>query len=158
MMKKLRPKKYSILYYVGVFLTVSITLAIYGIFDYRRSEVSYLDWLFERVYFPFFITIIMLVFHRFRKRIEVSTSEEKKKHDFVLAMSEKVKEELDYTLEDFKKLQENIQFQQSLYDAYNIYYYGESEMLNKAMIESRFKEDSLESKAMSVILEEIDNM
>lgn len=154
-MKKVRPKKYSVLYYVGVFLTVSVTLAIYGIFDHRRQGVGYFEWIVPHVYFPFFITLIMIVFQRFRKKMDVGIEEDKEKHDFVIHMSEHVKEKLEYSLEDFRVLQENPIFQKSLYDAYNIYTYGESEMLNFGSIEERFKKESKELKAIIVIRDEV---
>lgn len=157
-MKKVRPKKYSVLYYVGVFLTVSVTLAIYGVFDHRRQEVSYLEWLVPHIYFPFFITIIMIVFQRFRKKIDVGIEEDKEKHDFVIHMSEHVKKELNFDLEDFRILQESDEFQRSLYDAYNIYIYGESEMLNFGTIETRFRDNSKEQLAIEVIRQEVQRL
>ena len=157
-MKKFSPKKYSLTYYVGVFLTVSLTLAIYGIFDHRRQGIAYLEWIVPHAYFPFFITLIMFVFQRFRKKLDVGIEGDKEKHDFVIHMSELVKNTLSYDLEDFKKLQESELFQKSLYDAYNVYAYGQSEMLNFDMLEQRFKKDSIERKAMEIIHVEIERL
>ncbi len=157
-MKKVRPKKYSVLYYVGVFLTVSVTLAIYGIFDHQRQGISYFEWIVPHIYFPFFITIIMIVFQRFRKKIDVGVEEDKEKHDFVLHMSERVKQELAFDLEDFRVLQQSDAFQKALYDAYNITIYGESEMVNFSTIETRFKEGSKEHLAIQIIREEVQRL
>ena len=142
-------------YYIGVFITATVVLALFGIYGHRRQEITYLEWVQDHVYYPFFITIFMFFYYTLTNFAFKKVDRKNEQQEFILYMSKKVREAHGFSVEDIRKLRENARFQSAFSEAYAIYVEGETETLNYDLLAKRFKEGSNAKAAMQVIIEEL---
>ena len=74
---------------------------------------------------------------------------------FVELVNTKMRESNQFLIEDFRRLQLNPKFQESLKMAYQIYQNGENEIFTIAKLEKKFEPKTIEALAMSFIIKEI---
>lgn len=74
---------------------------------------------------------------------------------FVELVNLKMRESKRFLIEDFRRLQLNPKFQESLKMAYQIYHNGESENFTIAKLEKKFDSKTTEGIAMSFVIHEI---
>jgi hypothetical protein len=85
-------------------------------------------------------------------------SKEKEKDDFFnfVAMSNAaIKRETNYTIEDFRKLQESERFQKTVNQLYMIIQEGERDDLSFSYLSKKFKKDTIEFTAVNIIIAEL---
>jgi len=74
---------------------------------------------------------------------------------FVELVNQKMRDSKKFLIEDFRKLQLNPKFQESLKMGYQIYQNGESEVFTIAKLEKKFDLKSVEGLAMTFVIQEI---
>jgi hypothetical protein len=147
-------------YYVRFYL---IVLAAYAILVLISTAMN--DWLFNIpqilsiLYLPLlFVSFIYLFDTGFGKFTKTRTKEEQNEmNTFVTNVVKKIEEKEEFTIEDYKRLRESDKFQKALKHSYEIYKDGETETMNITFLKKKFKNDSLEGKAMKVVLEELES-
>lgn len=81
----------------------------------------------------------------------------KKKIDYEAEFIEKIagrmRDSNEFLVEDYRRLQINQKFQDSLKMAYQIFLDGESELFNIQKLERKFKKDSIEYRAMKYVIQ-----
>jgi len=109
---------------------------------------------------PLLFTFLLFVFDQIFDRIwptkEKKTDDEF--NDFLIKTTSKVNEKLQLSIEDFRRLRENVRFQKSLYQAYQVYLIGETEEINYTFLNKKFKKDSKEYNALMIVIEEVKEM
>lgn len=74
---------------------------------------------------------------------------------FLTKVTTAVNEELKLGIEDFRRLRENDKFQKALYHCYLISKDGETQDINFAFIQKKFKKDTNELKAIKIVIEQV---
>lgn len=134
-------KKKGLAYYFRVLLSSFIAVLLYGLYRLIRGQDSFIDAVTSMAYLPFLVTFFLWfydlvstkLFSRFDKRSEAL--------EFNAHMSKRIREDLDYQVEDFRRLREHHKFQRALEDCFQIYTHGETEILNYELVEARFRKD-----------------
>ena len=66
-------------------------------------------------------------------------------------ISKKMRDSNEFIVEEFRRLQNNVKFQEDLNKAYKIFKEGENEVLSIAKLERKYRKDSLEQRAMKYV-------
>ncbi len=147
-------------YYVRMYL---IALVVYlGYVGFLSFQAGGVDWtlVLGAAYIPVIFILFMYVFDRLFDKL--FPPKEKKQADafkaFAKQCTEAVDEELELSLEEFRRLRENQKFQKALYHAYHIVENGETEEINFVFLEKKFRNDTNEAKAMDIIIDEVKKM
>lgn len=74
---------------------------------------------------------------------------------FVELVNSKMRDSKQFLIEDFRRLQLNPKFQESLKMAYQIYQNGENEVFTISKLEKKFEPKTIEARAMGYIIKEI---
>jgi len=109
------------------------------------------------LYVPFLVTFFMYFFDviidwLFPKKEHKEEDDVKK---FLAEMTKFVDDECDFTMEDFKRLRDNDGFQKALFHLYLIKIKGETDDINFIKLEKRFKKDTKEYQAVSIVIREV---
>lgn len=155
-MKNRRGFKYYVRFYV-IILVVYFAYVSYVAFQGDGYDKNLL---FSVMYLPLGFTFFLYLFDTLFDRI--FPSREKQTDDefteFLKVTTAKVNEELDFTIEDFRRLRDNEKFQKSLWQLYQIKLFGETDEINFTMIRKKFKKDTREKKAVEVVISEVQKM
>jgi hypothetical protein len=154
-MKNMQKIKADIVYYVVLFFTLSLVIVIYSWITSLSSERTFIEGLIQYRYVSLFITIIAFVYRKLGWSMTRRFNQNKKEDDFVIHMSQMVKNRLKYSIEDFRQLRENQRFQKMLFDSYKIYLNGETEEMNYDVLKHKFTQGTKEYDATLLIIEEI---
>ena len=74
---------------------------------------------------------------------------------FVELVNQKMRDSKQFLIEDYRKLQLNPKFQESLKMGYQIYQNGETEVFTIAKLEKKFEAKTVEGLAMTFVIQEI---
>ncbi len=156
-MSENKRKKLNPIRYVLIFSMVTVGILIHGIFAHRDTELSYFAWLLAYAYVPFFITGIFYVVHRISLKLRPDNPEVRRQEAYVLEMSRAVKDTLNFTVEDFKMLQRNQDFQNAMFYGYQVLYEGVPAAVAYEKMLDPFEKDTKEYQAVEVIITTIRN-
>ena len=116
--------------------------------------------LFSIAVLPLAFTFLLFVFDQIFDKIW--PTKEKKTDDefdeFLKLTTSKVNEGLQLGIEDFRRLRENVRFQKSLYQVYQIHLIGETDEINYTFLNKKFKKDSNEYNALMIVIKEVKEM
>jgi hypothetical protein len=147
-MKKFRkPFKF----YLSIFIFSSVLILGYSIYRIVRYDDP-VSALYTTWFLPLFFILVYWgsdflldkIFNR-KKKVDYQGK-------FLDTIGEKMRESNAFTIEDFRRLQLNDKFQQSLKMAYKIHQDGEDEVFNIEKLEKKFKKDTTEYRAMTFVL------
>jgi uncharacterized membrane protein len=149
-------KYYFKLYLLLLTVYLGITVVMAALNDWtfeptQLASVTYLPILFI-VFLYVFDTIFGMVI---KPKHKVGEEELDK---FLKQVTIEVEKEKDFTIEDYRRLQENDRFQKALNHSFDIYKNGETKEMNLAFLEKKFKKDTVEGKAMIIVLDEVKKM
>jgi hypothetical protein len=151
-----RKKKDSLMYYLLIFLGISIGLLIFGlVFPSRRDGLSYSEWIGVFWFYPFLVVFVIFFYRKVTKKMFKKLDKQNEERQFVLHMSKVVKDELGYEVEDFRQLRESEKFQKALFDAYTIYQDGETQLISYETLSRKFDPKSKEALAVELIIREL---
>ncbi|MFP4479015.1 MAG: hypothetical protein ACLFPM_06235 [Candidatus Izemoplasmatales bacterium] len=148
-MKKFRkPFKF----YVMLFILSTIVIAAYTIYRMLVEDIAFSQ-LYTLWFLPlFFITIyygsdflLDKIFNR-KKQVDYEGK-------FLNAVGEKMRQSDEFLIEDYRRLQINYKFQQSLKMAYKIYIDGEDEVFNIEKLKRKFNKGTVENRAMEYVID-----
>jgi hypothetical protein len=150
-MKKFRkPFKF----YVILFILSSIVIGAYTIYRMFADDIGISE-LYTLWFLPlFFITIyygsdflLDKIFNR-KKKVDYEGK-------FLNAVGEKMRKTNEFLIEDYRRLQINFKFQESLKMAYKIYIDGEDEIFNIKKLKRKFNNGTVENRAMEYVIDYI---
>lgn len=109
------------------------------------------------IYLPVIFVGLMFVFDTIFDTI-LSRGKRKEKSDFdafAKRCTLQIQKQCDFSLEDFRRLRQNSRFQKALQQAYRINTEGETEELNIAFLEKKFKKNTREAKALEIVIQQL---
>jgi len=126
------------------------------ILGYSFYLMIFKDSVFSQVYPmwflpPFFVTI----YYGSDVLLDVMFNRKKKndyENKFLEVIGERMRESKVFTIEDFRRLQLNMKFQECLTMAYHIYSDGENEVFTIEKLKRKFKKNTLEERAMKFVV------
>lgn len=138
-------------FYLLIFAFSSLIILGYSIYLYVNGQAALSD-LVTLWILPFFFTLIyylgdLLLFKISNRRKKIDYEQL-----FLEAIAKRMRESKAFVIEDFRKLQRSERFQTQVKNAYEIYKNGESELYSIEKIDKKFRDDSLEGKAMKYVL------
>ncbi len=149
-------KKKGVVYYVRMFISATIAIILVAVLSELTGWPSenFMEAMQALIALPFFIVVFLLIFNLVSRKSSGPIDKREAEHHFVMRTSKKVREELNYTKEDFQKLQESEKFQKFYQDVYTIFAEGENETLTLEQLSNRFGEDEFGSDAVEVVIKE----
>lgn len=148
----MRNKKKPFKYYVYIFILSSVIVLGYSIYMYYSDKAEIAD-LISLWFMPIIFTGIYYGGDVLMLKIANRKQKPNYEGDFLKAVSAKMRESNQFLIEDYRKLQTNQKFQDSLKIAFQIYQNGETEQWNVGKLEKRFRPQTIESKAMNIVIE-----
>ncbi len=150
-----REKKYSFSYYIYVFLLAAGVVLAAGFIVNIRDLGGFLPWIRSRAFVPFVVVYFAFSYLLITRKGRARKSENLRQGDFVLKMSEIVREKLGFSAEDFASLRDNEPFQDALHEAYRIHADGESEQYNIDDLSKRLPPGTKAAEVIDVIIDEL---
>jgi len=150
MKRQIKPFKY----YLFIFLLSVLIVTGYTIYMVLtdRAEISELTSLF-------FVPLVFTGIYWLGDVLLDKIASKKKKVDyeaeFVHEINKKMHESKAFILEDYRKLQLDQKFQNSLKIAYQIAKNGETEQWTIEKLEKKFRPQTLEARAMTFVIEQV---
>ena len=147
-MKKFRkPFKF----YLTLFILSSIVIMVYTIYRIVADGIAISE-LYTLWFLPLFFILIYFgsdflldkIFNR-KKKVDYQGK-------FLNSIGEKMRDSDDFLIEDYRRLQINYKFQESLKMAYKIYIDGEDEIFNIEKLERKFNKGTVEYLAMTYVI------
>ncbi len=108
--------------------------------------------LYSLWFMPVIFTIIYYGGDVILERMTRKRHKENFEADFLVAVSDLMQKSNAFLIEDFRKLQMDQKFQDSLKIAFFIYQNGENEQWTLAKLEKKFRPETIESKAMEQVI------
>jgi hypothetical protein len=139
-------------FYLGLLIFSSTLILIYSLFQIIRNDTPISE-LYTTWFLPVFFVgvywgsdlLLDKIFNR-KKRVDYEAK-------FLDAIGQRMRESNLFTIEDFRRLQINMKFQQSLDAAYKIYQNGEDDLFNIDKLEKKFNKESKEYLAMKFVID-----
>ncbi|MDD4069125.1 MAG: hypothetical protein PHF05_01610 [Candidatus Izemoplasmatales bacterium] len=140
-------------FYVITFVILSLGIAGYSIYKILVDktpieEVSSL-WALPIIFIVIYYGSDALLDKMFNKKKEV------KEDIFINEIVKRMQDANEFLVEDYRRLQNNQKFQESLKIAYKIFSEGESELYTIDKLSRKFKKDTIESKAIDYVIDYI---
>ena len=146
-------------YYIKFYLVITGAYIIYVLYNTYLAEWKFNAYLLlSVVYLPILFVGFIYIFDTVLDKI-LPKSKVKKKDAFLSFANEATKsvdEQLSLSIEDFRRLRDNHRFQKALYQTYKISENGETEEINFTFIRKKFKRDTIEYKALNIVINEVE--
>lgn len=147
--------KKGLKYYIVIFIISVLAILGYLVINNFQGNDLELSYTISLFFVPLVFTFALFAFDRL---IDIFIPKKKELirdgyEQFVIEVTELLRSDDSFEIEDFKKLRENDRFQRVLKQIYNIRTQGETADSNYKMVHKRFKKDTLEHKAVSKIIE-----
>lgn len=149
-------KYYFRLYLLLITVYGGITVIMAAMNDWTFESTQLLSVLYLPVLFIIFMYIFDLIFSLIFKPKAKTVEDDLQ--NFVEKVVIEVQKEKEFTIEDFRRLQESDRFQKALHHSFDIYKNGETKDMNLSFLEKKFKKDTVEGKAMVIVLNEVKKM
>lgn len=143
-------KPFKFYFYIFIFSIVIVAgYSLYMIFakDANVSDV-YTLWLMPFIFTGFYYGSDLIIdkFASRKKKVNYETK-------FLEAISERMRDSNEFLVEEFRKLQLNVKFQEELKKAYFIYEKEEIDTFAIDRLEKKYRKDTLEFRAMKYVVE-----
>lgn len=155
----------GIKYYVRFYLIILIGYLIYITLDaYNNSWDFRTDMIIGITYIPLMFVAFVYIFDTILEKIfpRMKSIRQNKPNDqykeFLNVCTNRINDELQLGIEDFRRLRENERFQKALHQAYEITENGETEAVNFLFLKKKFKNNTKEYKAINIVLDEVEKM
>ncbi|MFA7561621.1 MAG: hypothetical protein WCY80_05920 [Candidatus Izemoplasmatales bacterium] len=148
----MKPLRKPFKFYLSMFIILSIAVIGYTIYKIYKDQTPIVD-LASLWVMPLFFTLIYFfsdivldkIFNRKKKLI----GEDK----FIHEIDQRIRDKNLFLVEEYRRLQINQKFQESLKIAFKIYENGENEYFSKEKLLRKFKKDSAEFKAIECVIQ-----
>ena len=111
-----------------------------------------------------YVPLLFMIFLYFFDTVAdtIMPSKLSKKEDeytnFIKFTTQEVNNQGDFSIEDFRRLRESDKFQKALFQAFHIKKDGETDECNFVMLKKKFKKDSREYQAITIVINEVKKM
>ena len=147
-------------YYGLVFIFSTLALGAYVLYLSIKDGNFDIDMVLSLVTVPFMFTGLLFVFDKifdriFKPKAKVDDSEYK---TYLTTVGKAIDDNCDFSIEDYRRLRANLGFQKSLEQVYRVFKDGESEEISFGYLEKKFKKNTNEFIALSVVISEVKQM
>ena len=147
-------------YYGFVFLFSTFALGVYVLYLTIREGNFDLDMALSLITVPFMFTLFLFIFDKvfdkfFPSKVKVEDTEY---NIYLNKVSKVIDDNCEFSIEDYRRLRGNAGFQKSMEQVYKILQNGESEEINFDYLDKKFKKNTNEYKALSVVITEVKKM
>ena len=141
-------------FYLILFLILSVAVVGYSIYkivyDSTPVEEVMSLWFLPLIFILIYYGSDSLMEKLFNKKKQVNYEEK-----FIEEIAKKMREDNAFLIEEYRRLQINEKFQESLKIGYEIYINGESDQFNINKLERKFKKGTIEHKAVQYVIDYI---
>lgn len=141
-------------FYVIMFLVLAIAVGGYSVYKIFVDNTPVKDvsslWALPVIFIIIYYGSDTLIDKLFNKKQQINYESK-----FIEEIAKKMRESNEFLIEDYRRLQLNQKFQDSLKIAYQIFLNGENELFNIKKLERKFKDNTLEKKAMDFVINHI---
>ncbi len=116
-------------YYIKFYLMSVVIFILFMVYMGINNGGLEPEWITSLAVLPLLFTAFLFLFDRIFEKIwpNKKAQEEDEYNTFLTEIDQKVNEELDLSIEDFRRLRENQRFQKALQQTYNIFKSGGNE-------------------------------
>jgi len=152
--------KKGLRYYLIIFLFSVVAIAAYITYlSIKEGSINY-DLISSYIIVPPLFTLLLFIYDKLfgmifpskTKKIDVKFS------NYLKQIGKVITAECDFSIEEYRRLRENIGFQKSLEQGFRILTDGETEEINFQFLDKKFKKNSNEYIALNVVVEEVKKM
>lgn len=139
-------KFYLIIFIFSVVLVLGYSIYMMFFKDATVNDV-YVLWFMPFIFTGFYYgsDVLMDRFNKRKRKIDYEA-------EFLDKISQIMRDSNEFLIEEFRRLQINKNFQESLKKAYYIYENGENETYNINRLEKKYRKGSLEKRAMEYVI------
>ena len=138
-------------FYILMFIILSLAVAGYTIYRIVKDDAPitefYSLWALPLIFILIYYLSDLILDKVFNRKKKVN-----KEDEFIQEIAKRMNDSNEFLLEDFRRLQINPKFQETLKIGYQIYLNGENENFNIDKIERKFKKESIEKRATKHII------
>lgn len=146
-------------YYLMIFGIAMLAIVIYLVINWINTGVFDVGMLIMAVILPTIFTMFLIVFDKlFGVLFPSRQSKQTKRSDFelfLIEMNKSLNEQASFSIQEYRKLQDNERFQKTLKQLYTIKTEGETEDLSLEYMSKKFKKSSVEYQAVQIIINEL---
>lgn len=150
--------KKDLKYYLMILGIAALAILLYAIFNWISTGQLDTGVLLLVVVIPVVFTLFLFVFDKVFEKIfpkQKKKNDEKSSYDAFLAkMNLALNRETDFSIHDYRTLQDSEKFQKTLHQLYTIKTEGENPDLTYEYLGKKFKKSTIEYKAVKIIIEE----
>lgn len=153
-------RKKGLAYYIRMFISATVAVLLVAVLSEITGWPSegFVEAIEALGYLPFMIIIFLFIFNFVTRKIPSPVDKKETEHEFVMRTSKRVRKELEYDKESFKKLQASEKFQKFYQDAFQVYLHGESQENNLDDLLNRFGDQEFASDAAEIVVDETRKM
>jgi hypothetical protein len=144
-------RKKPLRFYLIIFVFSTVIIAAYSLYMILAKDVAVSD-----IYTLWLMPVLFTLFYWGSDTLILKFSGKKKKEDFEAKFLDEISEIMrsskEFIVEEYRRLQINEKFQQDLKRAYKIYKDGENEIFFIEKLESKYRKNSLEKRAMKYVV------
>ncbi|MFA7075610.1 MAG: hypothetical protein WC152_02965 [Candidatus Izemoplasmatales bacterium] len=141
-------------FYVIMFLILSLAVAGYSIYRILKDSTPVSE-LFSLWFLPLIFILIYFGSDALMEKIFNKKKQINYEAMFIEEIANRMRESNEFLVEDYRRLQINDKFQDSLKIGYQIYLNGEDEVFSISKLEKKFKKGTIENKAIKYVLDYI---
>jgi hypothetical protein len=155
-------------YYGFVFIFATLALGVYVLYLTIKEGSFDIDMAFSLITVPIIFTILLFVFDKvfdfiFAKIFKSKGKGKNNENDteyktYLTTVGKAIDGNCEFSIEDYRRLRANQGFQKSLEQVYRVYKDGESEEISFGYLEKKYKKNSNEFIALSVVISEVKQM
>lgn len=149
-------KKWS--YYLFAFIAAVLAIMAYGLVVNYNQLDQYFTWLRGYIFHPFFVVVFIYLFNNIIGRYKTKLDKVNREQYFIVEVSQAVQETLDLPKDVIMSLRDDDEFQNALYQAYQIYLYGERHSITYHTMLSKFQEGTTKYNIVQVIIDKTRQM
>lgn len=139
-------------FYLILFLVLSLAVIGYSVykivFDSTPVDEVMSLWFLPLIFILIYYGSDSLMDKLFNKKKQVDYEEK-----FIEEVAKKMREDNAFLIEEYRRLQLNDKFQESLKIGYEIHKNGESDLFNISKLERKFKKGTIEYKAIQYVID-----
>jgi uncharacterized membrane protein YhiD involved in acid resistance len=155
-------QKKNFKYYLMIFGIAVLAILIYVVINWISSGILDTAMFWSALFLPLLFTLFLFVFDKiFDKLFPKKRSSQGEKdgfNKFVNILNASLDKNGEFSIQDYRTLQDSERFQKTLKQLYTIKTNGETEDLTIDYLSKKFKKTTVEYKAVQIIVEELKKM
>ena len=150
----------NVKYYLTIFFIATGAIFLYATIDAFANNGYSSDMLLSLAFAPISFTGFLFLFDKvidlvFPKKLKKKREDKNEYQAFLNTINKEVETQVDFSVEDFRRLRESDRFQKALGQAYRVYKEGETAELSYDFLRKKFKKDTKEFIALNIVIDKV---